>query len=326
MKFFSFVARSMYPLLLAAATAFATALPTSSLTTVQSQPQQDLTLTSRVNVVSILATVHDREGKVVKNLIPDDFILLEDGVPQKIAYFSKESDLPLIVGLLVDTSTSQTGVLEQERRASATFLDQVLREDKDQAFVMHFDKHVEILQGLTSSHAEIAAALKELKIPEQVSTLIYTAVKQSSEDVMRQQRGRKAFILLTDGVAFKEPTSIATAIEFAQRADTILYSIRFSDPIPVYKPVWGAILAMAKEHGKRGLLRMARETGGISYEVAKGQTMEQIYAQIEEALRNQYSIGYTPAHSMDDGKYHKLKLTTKDRHLTVHARQGYYAK
>jgi VWFA-related protein len=288
--------------------------------------QQGPTISSRVNVVTLFATVHDADGKAVKNLTRDDFVLLEDGAPQKIDYFSQESDLPLTIGLLVDTSRSQIGVLEQERRASYTFLDQVLREGKDQAFVVHFDLQVETLQGPTSSRNDLESALGRLKIPDRNSTLVFSAIKESSEDMMRPLMGRKAFILLSDGVAFKEPTSITTAIEYAQRADTIIYPIRFSDPVPFSHPVIGAILAIASEHGKQGLHRMANETGGAYFEVTASQSIEDIYSQIEEALRNQYSIGYTPARTQSDGKYHKIKLTTKDRHLTVNTRAGYYAK
>jgi VWFA-related protein len=288
--------------------------------------QQGPTISTRVNVVSLLATVHDRDGRVVKNLTPDDFVLLEDGVQQKIDYFSREADLPLTVGLLVDTSRSQTGVLEKERRATYAFLDQTLREGKDQAFVAHFDKRVETLQGLTSSRSELASALSQLTIPQEFATLIYSAIKESSENVMRQQAGRKAFILLTDGVAFKDATPIGTAIEFAQRADTILYPIRFSDHVPIYRPVRAAVLAAASERGKQGLHRMAEETGGVSYEVTKSRSIEAIYSEIEDALRSQYSIGYTPSRLESDGKYHKIKLTTKDHHLIAHTRDGYYAQ
>ncbi len=288
--------------------------------------QQGPTISSRVNVVTLFATVHDADGKVVKNLTRDDFVLLEDGAPQRIDYFAQESDLPLTIGLLVDTSRSQTGVLEKERSASYTFLDQVLREGVDQAFVVHFDLRVETLQRPTSSRDDLESALAQLKIPERDSTLVFSAIKDSSEDLMRPLMGRKAFILLSDGVAYKEPTSITTAIEYAQRADTIIYPIRFSDPVPFSHPVVGAILAIASEHGKHGLHRMANETGGAYFEVTASQSIEDIYSQIEEALRNQYSIGYTPARARPDGKYHKIKLTTKARHLTVNTRAGYYAK
>lgn len=288
--------------------------------------QQAPTISVKVNLVPILATVHDADGRIVKNLTPADFILKEDGVEQKITYFKQESDLPLSIGLLVDTSTSQRGVLDEERRASYKFLDQVLREDKDQAFVVSFDIRVQTLQGFTSSRSQLASALDRLKIPGQVSTLIYSAVRDSSENLMQEQKGRKAFILLTDGVAYKEPTPISDAIEFAQRADTIIYTILFSDPDEGFGPLRVTVLRAFKARGKHGLERMARETGGAAYEVSKTQSIEDIYSLIEEALRNQYIIGFTPGRQAPDGKYHKIKLATTDPHLVVNARAGYYAK
>jgi VWFA-related protein len=288
--------------------------------------QNEPTLTVNANVVTLLATVRDRDGRIVNNLTRDDFVLEEDGVTQKVRYFSRESDLPLTIGLLVDTSRSQQGVLAKESQASDTFLAQVLREGKDQAFVAHFDTQVAILQGPTSSRADLAAALVKLSIPDQVATLLYSAVRQCSNDVMRGQTGRKAFILLTDGVAFKDPTSMETAIEFAQRSDTALYSIRFSDPVHAFRPVRAAILEAAKEHGKEELVRMAKETGGVSYEVKKNETIETIYAQIEETLRNQYTLGYTPPRQTPDGKYHKIRLIPRNHDLVVVTRDGYYSK
>jgi VWFA-related protein len=293
--------------------------------------QKAPTFSADVKVVSVLATVYDRDRRVVKDLTQDDFTLLEDGTPQKIRYFSRETGLPLTIGLLVDTSRSQTGVLEQERRASYAFLDHVLGENGDKAFIAHFDTQVGVLQDLTSSRQDLAEALRQLRIPGQFATLIFSAVRQCSEQVMRKQPGRKAFILLTDGVAFRDGTSIGTAIEYAQRADTILYSICFSDPIKFYRPVRAAVMAEASKQGKRVLARMAQETGGIAFEVSRGRTIDAVYTQIEEALRNQYSIGYTPERMMEgvrraESTYHTIKLMTKDRSLTVNARAGYYAR
>jgi VWFA-related protein len=288
--------------------------------------QQGPTIYTRTNLVTLFATVHDQDGRVVKDLTADDFLLLEDNKPQQIIYFSQESDLPLTIGLLVDTSRSQIGVLEQERRASYTFLDQVLRPGTDHAFIAHFDIRVGILQDPTSSRDALQMALERLKIPDRDSTLVFSAIKECSEDPMYDLRGRKAFILLSDGVAYKESTSITEAIEYAQRADTIIYPIRFADPVPLSRPVIGVILAIASEHGKQGLHRMANETGGSYFEVTPSQSIEDIYAEIEDDLRNQYSIGYTPGRAKPDGKYHKIKLTTKDRHFTVNTRAGYYAK
>src|SRR5579884_741883 len=122
----------------------------------------DVHFSSNVNVVNVLATVHDQHGKAIKNLLKDDFTLEEDGRPQMIRYFSQQSDLPLTLGLLIDTSGSRRRVLEPERRASYKFLEQVLREDKDKAFIIHFDREVELLQDLTSRRADLERAVNEV--------------------------------------------------------------------------------------------------------------------------------------------------------------------
>jgi len=288
---------------------------------------QHTTFSSDVNVVSLLATVHDRNGAVVKNLNKEDFRLEEDGRPQTIRYFTRESDLPLTVVLLVDTSRSMQTVFEPERIASNRFLEQVLREDRDAAAVVHFDVQVEMLQGFTSSREKLADALDKLEIPPRPATLLYDAVQQTSEDLMRKQSGRKAFILLSDGMDFKSQTSLGTAIEYAQRADTMIYSILFArrNLIPARRRR-GQALRPAQIRGPKVMARLAEETGGGYFAVSAKQSIEKIYAQIEDELRNQYSIGYTPDRIEKDGKYRKLKLTTIKKGLIVRTRDGYYPK
>jgi VWFA-related protein len=287
---------------------------------------QDSTFSTDVNVVTLLANVRDRDGRVAKDLTREDFVLFENGAPQSIRYFAKESDLPLTIGLLVDTSRSQTGVMEPERKASFVFLDQVLRPGKDQAFVAHFDAQAEVLQGFTSSRQELAAALDRLAIPGQVATLLYSAIRNTSEGLMRKQQGRKAFVLLSDGVTFRDRTDIETAIEYAQRADTIIYSILFADRAKFYRPGRAAIHAMVDEHGKNVMRRLARETGGAYFEVSASNPIESIYAEIEDALRSQYSIGYTSQNAGKSGEYHKIKLTVNKPGLIVQTRDGYYTR
>lgn len=279
-----------------------------------------------VDVVTLLATVRDRNGLIVKNLNREDFVLEENGALQTIRYFSRESDLPLTIGLLVDTSQSQKHVLEPERRASYTFLDQVLRPDTDLAFVAHFDVHVEVLQSFTSSRNDLAAALTRLKVPSALSTLLYDAIRECSENLMKRKEGRKAFILLSDGVDYRSKTTLTTAIEYAQRADTIVYSILFTEPLRPYRPIRSAILAANRDRGKKVMRRLAAETGGAFFEVTKDDTIEKIYSRIEDALRNQYSIGYTPEPRGASGQYRKIKLTTKRPDLVVQTRDGYYSK
>ena len=287
---------------------------------------QDATFTSDVNVVTLLATVRDRNGQIVKGLTRDDFALREDGEPQTIRYFSRESDLPLTIGLMVDTSRSQTSVLEPERRASLTFLEQVLREGTDRAFVVHFDTQVETLQGFTSSRQELAAALDRLAIPGHFATLLYDAIRESSERLMRTQKGRKAFILLSDGVDYKSKTTLGTAIEYAQRSDTIIYSILFAEHTRLYRPGKAAVQGILHERGRKVMRRLASETGGAYFEVTKDDPIEAIYAWIEDELRNQYSIGYTPTLSSKPGQYHKVSLGTKRLGLVVQTRDGYYSQ
>jgi len=282
---------------------------------------------TEVKVVTLLATVHDGSGAIVTNLNKEDFSVEEDGVPQTIKYFSRESDLSLTIGLLVDTSRSQGPVIDRERSASHTFLDRVLREDKDQAFVALFDFRVEVLQDLTSSHSKLAEALDELKIPTHGGTLLYRAVRECAENQMRKQPGRKAFVILSDGVDVRSKTTIVTAIEFAQRADTIIYSILFNKwPLIAYYPSVLPLREIYDARGRRAMQRLARETGGAYFQVSKSNSIEKIYATIEEQLRNQYSIGYVPERKGAGGRYRQIRLTTRQSGLMVQTRAGYYAE
>ena len=318
---------------------------------------KDTTFSTDVNVVNVFATVRDKKGQIVRNLTKDDFTLAEDGRPQTIRYFSQESGLPLTLGLLVDTSMSQRRVLGKERDASYRFLDQVLREDRDKAFLIHFDREVELLQDLTSSRKKLEAALGQLESPGEDrpsggghgggygghrggghhggGTALYDSVLLASDELMKKQTGRKAVITLTDGVDNGSKVTLTTAIESAQRADTLVYSILFADA-----DAYGAMghggfgggrgggypgRQRSRTDGKPILARLSRETGGGFFEVSKKEPVDKIYDQIQEELRNQYSIGYSSDHPDTAGSYHKIQLTTKKTDLVVQTRDGYYA-
>jgi VWFA-related protein len=313
---------------------------------------KDTTFSTDVNVVNVFATVRDKKGQIVRNLTKDDFALAEDGRPQTIRYFSQESGLPLTLGLLVDTSMSQRRVLGKERDASYRFLDQVLREDRDKAFLIHFDHEVELLQDLTSSRKKLEGALGQLESPEQDrpsgggygghrggghhggGTALYDSILLASDELMKKQTGRKAVITLTDGVDNGSKVTLTSAIESAQRADTLVYSILFADP-----DAYGAMghggfgggrggypgRQRSRTDGKPILQRLSRETGGGFFEVSKKEPVEKIYDQIQEELRNQYSIGYTSDHPDTAGSYHKIQLTTSKSDLIVQTRDGYYS-
>src|SRR5437660_2936534 len=215
------------------------------------------TIADDVKVVTLPVTVHYKHAKIVRDLTKDDFTLQEDGHQQTSRYFSQETNLPLTLGLLVDTSRSQTNVLDAERNASRSFLDQMLVQEKDKAFLIHFDREVELLQDLTSSREKLQAALDLLKTPSDRErsndpndspdsrsgdsrsgsgshhgggTQLYDAVFLASNELMKKQQGRKALVILSDGVDRGSKTFLDGAIESAQRADTVIYSIYFAEP------------------------------------------------------------------------------------------------
>jgi VWFA-related protein len=287
---------------------------------------QDLTFSIDVNLVELLVTVRDKTGRFVKDLTKDDFSLEEDGRSQTILHFSQESNQPLKIGLLVDTSRSQISVLEPERKASFAFLDQVLRAE-DSAFVLHFDIHVELLQEFTSSREALAKALDALKIPRRSSTLLFDGVRQASEELMQRQNGRKAFILLSDGVDVHSKSSIGTAIEYAQRADALIYSTVFgANPLRAIHPAVIALQEIYREHGRKTMRRLAEETGGRYFEVSKNKSISQIYREIEDEMRNHYTIAYTSDRRDGSKGYRKISLTLADKNLTARTRPGYYPK
>jgi VWFA-related protein len=219
--------------------------------------QQTATIAVDVNAVNLLATVRDKKGTVVRDLGKDDFVLEQDGKPQTISYFAKESGLPLTLGLLVDTSMSQRRVLDQELAASRSFLDHVLREDRDKAFVIHFEHEVVLDQELTASRQKLQTALDQINRPgfsqsgsgggssgsgggggrgshggrggSGAGTLLYDAVFLAADEVMKKQQGRKALIVLTDGQDRGSKETLEQAVEAAQRADTLVYGILFAD-------------------------------------------------------------------------------------------------
>lgn len=340
---------------------------TQSQQTQPDQPAQTPTFSSDVKVVNVLATVRDKKGQIVSNLTKDDFKLEQDGHPQTIHYFAKDTDLPLTLGLLVDTSMSQRRLIDQERTASYGFLNDLMRVDKDKAFVIHFDWEIELLQDLTTSHQKLEAALEKLDTPQfnQASgggggsgggghrsgggTTLYDAIFLASDELMRKQEGRKALILLTDGVDIGSRVSLDRAIETAQKANTLVYSILYADPDAYGHPSFGGPgmgrhggmgypgggypgggggrYPQQEPHadGKKVLQRISKETGGRFFEVTKKQPINEIYTQIEDELRNQYNLGFTPAKADATPGYHRITLTTTNKDLIVQTREGYYA-
>ena len=288
--------------------------------------QDEPTFSVKVNVVNILTTVRTKKGEIVRDLSKDDFSIAENGRPQRVQYFSRETDLPLTLGLMIDTSMSQRRVMATERGASGRFLEQVLR-PQDRVFNMQFDMSVQLKQEPTSSFKALDDALTYVDTPTrrelegQVGggTLLYDAIITASRDIMQSRTGRKALVLLTDGVDTGSEATMEDAIDAAQRADTLVYSILFSDSAAYPFGILGP-------GGRQVLTRISQDTGGAMMEVKKGQTLDQIFARIQDELRSEYNLGFVSDVPVRNSEFRKLQVTTGQKDLIVQARDRYWAR
>ncbi len=286
-----------------------------------------------VKVVNVLATVKDRKGHLLSTLSKDDFILSEDGVRQDIRYFAHQTDLPLTIGLLIDTSGSQASLISAERSAGLAFFRSVLRKDKDLAFLMSFDRNVELLQDYTALLGLLERGLGELHVEaptrglppgttgdkQATSTALNDALYLASEEMFRNQVGRKAVVVISDGHDYGSKVSLKSAIEAAQRAGIVVYTIQYEDRYFAR----GAYFNLGAGAGV--LRKMSEQTGGSSFRVSHGIRLAGIFQQIEDELRGQYSIGYTPKRDLDRPGFRKISLKTHRKGLKIQARDGYYA-
>jgi VWFA-related protein len=308
--------------------------PTTPIQKSKDKDQESLeTFKVAVNVANVLFNVKDKHGALLPNLTKDDFEVFEDGVPQKIKYFTAESNLPLTLGILVDTSPSQMQVLTMEQDAGAAFLKDVLT-PRDLAFLMNFDFNVELDQDYTASISELRSALMKVKVnnggyvsdtpglgggpiptSRVRSTALFDAVYLAANEKLRAESGRKAMILLTDGQDEGSKVRLKEAMEAAQKADSIIYVILIADRIGYGGGFY---------HGDSDMKIFTEESGGRMIEVGNNfEKLRKAFQQIAEELRSQYSIGYTPTNSAHDGTYRKLEIKTKAG--KVQARKGYYA-
>jgi VWFA-related protein len=298
------------------------------------------TLRVNVNLVSLYFTVRDKHNGLVSTLTKKDCGILEDKQPQNIKNFSSEADLPLTLGILLDTSGSQENVLPLEQQAGGNFLRSILRQ-KDEAFLVTFDVGVNLEQDFTNNANQIIRAMDKAEIntaggngaagvpgigqgpiPTQGApkgTLLYDAVAQVSNDKLRSETGRKALILLTDGEDQGSITKPNQAIEAAQKANAIIYVILIAD-----RPFYG--YRTFGYSGDMQMKKLTEETGGRVINVGNnGKKMEDAFAQIEQELRTQYLASYTPTNNKLDGGYRKLDVSCQGDGLKVQARKGYYA-
>jgi VWFA-related protein len=307
----------------------------------QSQDQSIETLKVNVEVVQLFFNVKDKHGALIPNLTKENFDLFEDGKPQTIKYFKAESDLPLTIGMLIDSSGSQQRVLEMEKEVGGSFLESTLR-PKDEAFVISFDVDITLLQDFTNSVSRLKHALNEARIntggvscsggpigpqgPIPCSstgprgTALYDAVYLASHDEFSHEVGRKAMILLTDGQDEGSRLKIKDAIEAAQKADAICYVLLIAD-----RGFYG-IGGGFGYSGDSEMKKLTQETGGRMIEVGnKVEKLRQAFDQISQELRSQYNAGYVPTNTTRDGSFRKVEIKPKQGDYKIQARSGYYA-
>jgi len=303
--------------------------PPASNAAAQPAPGEDVqTLKVTVNLVNLYFSVRDKTGYIT-NLHKNDCSIDEDKTPQTIKNFTQEKNLPLTIGILLDTSGSQQNVLPLEQDAGARFLKEVLT-PKDEAFLISFDINVDLLADYTNSPSEIRRSIQKASINTGAGTgsvtgngtargtLLYDAVYLATHDKLRQEAGRKILVMLTDGGDQGSQETLKTATEAAQKANAIIYVILIAD-----RGFYGGL--QMGYSGDRDMEKLATDTGGRVINVGNnGRKLEDAFDQIQDELRTQYLASYTPTNLKTDGTFRNLKVICgKDQ--KVQARRGYYA-
>src|ERR1700720_1585579 len=277
----------------------------------------------QINVVNLFTTVRDKHKSVVTGLKQDDFEIYEDGQPQEISYFSAESNLPITLGILMDTSGSEYYMLSGEKEAGSRFLARVLRKG-DLAMVMSFDTDVDLLADFTDDRGTLNRAINRAQINAPSGGMIaqgplpssgtggtnfYDAVYLAAHDKLSSEAGRKAIVVLTDAEDTGSKVKLQDAIASAQRPDTVVH-----------------VLLIAADGGDQGVAKkLTDETGGRMIVVRNEKNLKQAFEEISEELPSQYTIGYVPSNKSRDGSYRKIRVDMKNKDFSALARRGYYA-
>jgi VWFA-related protein len=295
----------------------AAVVPTVSSNTGTQPDDSILTIQKRVSEVNVLFIATDHHGKFVRNLNQSDFTFLDDNKPpQSILDFRRETDLPLDLGLLVDTSGSVRSRFDFEQASAVSFLQQTLRPNFDKAFILGFSTHSQLTQDFTDDVQLLETGVHRLRAGG--GTALYDAVYRACREKLalaKDQSGhpvRRAIIIISDGEDNQSEVSRAQAIEMAQRSDVIIYAISTDDS--------GLIL-----RGDKVLQQLADATGGRAFFPYNTKDITHSFAAIEDELRSQYIVSYRPADFDADGRYRSIAISAVKKDLQVRARRGYYA-
>ena len=286
-------------------------------------PAQTTTLSISTRLVALSAIVLDKHGMPVPNLTREDFELFEDDRAVPIGALTQDSDRPLTLALMVDTSFSQKNFIADETSASRLFFEAMLTRPDDRAMLIQFDTDVYRLHRMTNSAPDLVKALDHLgedhtalqSFQPRGGTLLYDAICATAQKSLGEEPGRRAMVLLTDGGDDGSRVSRDQAIACAQRADVVVYSIFYSE----------SPASDTGQYGRVVLISISDATGGRVFSVTKKTPLSDIFRDIEADMRLQYQLTYRPPASTP-GTFHRLKLKPKDRHLKVYARSGYFTR
>ena len=300
-------------------------------------PQQTPKITRIVNLVDVLFTVLNRRNKLVPDLTKEDFQIFDEKLPQEIRYFSKQTDLPLRIGMLVDTSNSIRDRIKFEQDASINFLFSVLRRGRDEAFVMTFDDEPQVVQAFTSDAGLLRDQIMQTRAGG--GTAIYDAIYDACQNQLSHPPRppgdqpdivRRVMILISDGDDNLSTHTRAEAIEMAQRTSVVIYTISTSTQWIQLSQTDPDKLANRKNHltdGDKILQDLADETGGRAFYPYHVDDLDQSFQDIGDELRNQYSIAYSPTNYVVDGRYHRIRIEVPEhKGYQVRARRGYFAR
>jgi VWFA-related protein len=272
------------------------------------------TLSINVDLVNVLFTAADKNGRFITNLMKDDFAVLEDGKPQTITNFSNETNLPLSIALVFDTSASIQARLKFEQDAASEFFYTTLRRGTDKALVVMFDRSVALMQDYTDNPELLTRAVGAARAGG--GTAMFDAVYLAMTKKLADQRGRHVAVIISDGDDNSSDKTMDEVIELAQKTDTVIYAVSTNSP---------ELFGSENDRGNKYLKRLSDETGGRLFTPTKIDDLTKSFIEISKELRSQYTLGYRSTNTKRDGTYRKIRITAANKQLKVRARDGYFA-
>jgi Ca-activated chloride channel family protein len=275
----------------------------------------DQTYRVKVDLINVLCSVFDRNtNSFVTTLSRDDFSVYEDGQKQEIKNFARETNLPLTIAMLIDTSQSVAPKLRFEQEAATSFFQSIMRE-KDRAMLVEFDSGVTLLQDFTSDPNKLAKEIRKLRAAG--GTALYDAIYMTCDEKLIREKGRKAIVILSDGDDESSKTTLRQATEMALRAESTIFSISVSK---------GGFFGVSESREGDTILRgISIQTGGRVFFPFKVDDLDDAFRQINQELRSQYNIGYLSTNPVRDGNFRKIEIKVQESDLRLNYRKGYYA-